>query len=68
MCCETNIPLVGVIVSENALPPSKRVRWEKVDQSQYQQAISSAVTSLDTDVNSLGALDERICKLNQILV
>ena len=49
-------------------PLPKRVRWDKVDQTYYQQVISEGVKTLNTDATSLGSLDDKICKLNQILV
>ena len=68
VCCTTDIQVEEIATSKDTIPPPKRVRWDKVDQTYYQQVISEAVKTLHTDATSLGSLDDRICKLNQILV
>ena len=68
VCCTTSIRVDGVVASEKKLPPPRRVRWDKVDKPQYQQTVAEAVLKLQAEVTSLGALDDKICQLNQILV
>ena len=68
VCCTTDIQVEEIATYKDTVPPPKKVRWDKVDQTYYQQVISEAVRTLHTDATSLGSLDDRICKLNQILV
>ena len=68
VCCTTDIRVEDIATSKDTIPPPRRVRWDKVDQTYYQQVISEAVKTLRTDATSLGSLDDRICKLNQFLV
>ena len=68
VCCVTNFQVEEIAASRNALPSPKSVIWDKVDQTYCQQVISEAVSKLHTNATSLGSLDDRICRLNQILV
>ena len=49
VCCTTDIQMEEIATSKDTIPPPKRVRWDKVDQTYYQQVISEAIKTLHTD-------------------
>ena len=66
--CSLNLRLDAVPdASAVTLPPIK-VRWDKADRLQYEHVVSERVSTMQSAILSLRALDAEICKLNKILV
>ena len=50
------------------MPQSSRIKWDKVDKEAYIATVSERLSTLKTDISSLGVLDSEIRRLNEILI
>ena len=49
------------------LKPSSNVRWDKLDRELYKTKLSLAVQHVDTNIDTVGALNNSVMKLNETL-
>ena len=50
------------------MPQSSRIKWDKVDKEAYNATVAESLSTLKTDISSLGVLDSEIRRLNEILI
>ena len=50
------------------MPQSSRIKWDKVYKEAYNATVSERLSTLKTDISSLGVLDSEIRRLNEILI
>ena len=50
------------------MPQSSRIKWDKVDQEAYNATVAESLSTLKTDISSLGVLDSEIRRLNENLI
>lgn len=53
--------------SNSNLKPSMKVSWKKINQESYNSNLSTALWEFDTEITSVGTLDNSVKKLNEIL-
>ena len=70
MMCSVNLEIKRTTKINMSIQQSSRVKWDKVDKEAYSQAVhvTQKLIELKTDPSSLGELDCKIRKLNDILV
>ena len=66
--CSVNLKIKRTTKTNTSIQQSSRVKWDKVDKEAYSQAVTQKLIELKTDPSSLGELDCKIRKLNDILV
>ena len=70
LCCtfEGMVERHVTVKPEVAIAPSMRVRWDKLNKEEYQQAVSSGISQLRRDISSPNILDLQITKVNEVVV
>ncbi|MEW8545688.1 MAG: endonuclease/exonuclease/phosphatase family protein, partial [Candidatus Thiodiazotropha sp.] len=66
--CTFEIDLQHIQETDKILPPSNKIKWDKINKVKYEQVVTEKIAELNGKLLSRGALDVRVQKVNEILV